>query len=162
MDLPSIGAILSSLFFFVPFLGIFGGLIGYLVGKRHLRKLTEREATYAIPITDLKRMPKGMAGADGHMVFGQVVIASDYFKTLFSKIRNIFGGEMRSFEQMFERARREALSRAMAEAEALGAIALINVRFDTSTISAMRKNNTKPMAEILCTATAILPSKRGG
>lgn len=159
MDGPIIAWFFLALTFGVPIGGIAGGIVGYFVGKAHLRALDRREAGYAIPVMNLKRLPAGMVAGGGQMVIGQVVIGSDYFKTLFSKIRAIFGGEMRSFEQMVERARREALSRAMAEAEALGAIALVNVRFNTSNIGAMSKKGTRPMAEILCSATAVLPGR---
>ncbi len=139
-------------------LSIFGGIIGIFIEKKHYQRLEEREATYCIPIVDLKTVPPGIHANDAQMVLGQVVIASDYLKTFFSKIRNIFGGEMKSFERMIERGRREALARAMDEAVQLGAVALINVRFDTSNISMSKKGKVnKPMAEVLCAATALLP-----
>lgn len=136
------------------FLGIF---IGIPMERAHFRDLEMREAKIRnYFMTDLKRLPNGMTALGSRMVTGQVVMGSDYLKTMLSRLRNIFGGEMKSFQKIMDRARREALLRAVDEAQRLGAFGLINIRYETSRIgSAEHRKGGVPMAEILCYGTAI-------
>lgn len=162
MDFEAIGNLIGT---FLPLLVIVGGLMlgvvfGMTAERRHFRRLAERESQISIPVVDLKTLPPGLesAAGGGALVMGQVVIASDYLKTMLSGFRKIFGGEMKSFERMIERARREALLRAIDECESKGGIALINVRFETSQIDSMQRKKMRPMAEVLCFGTAVLPA----
>ena len=41
------------------------------------------------------------------IVLAETVVASDYLKSFLAKLRNIFGGDIRGFELLQERARRE-------------------------------------------------------
>ena len=43
------------------------------------------------------------------MLVAEVVISSDYLKSFLARLRNIFGGEIRSVGTLLERARREVL-----------------------------------------------------
>ena len=43
----------------------------------------------------------------GTLVFGQTVVATDYLKTFVASIENLFGGELKSFATLMDRARRE-------------------------------------------------------
>ena len=45
------------------------------------------------------------------LVSGSAVISVDYFKRILFSLRNIFGGNVKSYESLLERARREALLR---------------------------------------------------
>lgn len=51
-------------------------------------------------------------------------------------IKNIFGGELKGYTELLNESRKEAISRMIAEAEELGANAILNVRFSTSSVSA--------------------------
>jgi uncharacterized protein YbjQ (UPF0145 family) len=139
---------------------IIGLILGICFGipreKAHLRELDRREAEQAdFIVTDLRTMPGGFDAAGGELVMGQVVIGSDYLKTFLSKFRNFFGGEMKSFERMLFRARREAQLRMVEEARRRGAGAVINVRIETSRIGQAEQRGGNPMAEILCYGTAV-------
>lgn len=144
---------------------IIGLLLGAVFGIRneraHFRSLQEREERIRhFPITDLKTVPGGIQANGARVVIGQVVVGSDYLKTFLSRLRNIFGGEMISFSRILNRARREALLRAAEQAESLGACALINVRYDTSNIGSASQRGGVPMAEVVCTGTAIFGPDR--
>ncbi len=62
--------------------------------------------------------------------------------------QNIFGGELKGYSQLLEESRQEAVDRMTAQAKQLGANAVINVRFGTSTI-------TQGASEILAYGTAV-------
>ena len=70
----------------------------------------------------------------GEMISNGVAIALDAFKNFLAKIVNIFGGRMRSYETLIDRARREAVLRLKEEAASKGYNALVNLRIETSSI----------------------------
>ena len=143
MELVVLYVVLPLLLFLV------GGGIGRVQEVRHNRSLAEREAGLrGVTITNLRAVPPGVTATDSFLVIGEVVIASDYGKQILARVRNIVGGEVRSFQRLMERARREAVVRAAEEADRRGAALLVNVRFETSEVTALA-------AEVLCYATAV-------
>ena len=50
--------------------------------------------------------------------------------------KNIFGGELKGYTELLSESREEAIERLKQQAAALGANAVINVRFSTSSIAA--------------------------
>ena len=145
----------------VAVLLLLGSTIGRTRERRHFADLEQREATNReFLVTDLKTVPPGMHPQNATLVLGATVIASDYLKTLFSGFRMIFGGEMKSYSSMIERARREARLRMIESARAAGAMAVINIRFETSNVSGTTGRNAAPMSEVLCYGTALLPAGR--
>lgn len=135
--------------------------LGYGVGRyrerRHLLSLAEREADMKdIGVTNLKTVARPEEIAEARLVCGQAVIASDYFKTFASRLRNLVGGRMRALESLMARARREATLRMLDEARAMGATEVWNIRLSTSTIGQTQGKRSAPMAEILAYGTAVL------
>ncbi len=151
----------------VPFLNcgtpIFLLLLGLIVGRTlessHFRRLgREEQELFTIPMSDLKTAPPGIDPGGAAMVIGGVVVASDYLKTFLASLKKLIGGEIHSFERLMERARREALCRMMRDAHSRGALAVINIRLETSNIGmARKKNKISPMVEVIAYGTAILP-----
>ena len=148
--------------------GIFGGLIllGLFAGsraeKKHLRSLDQREAESAdMLVTDLKWFP-GIAGTEGptpEMLIGEVSIATDYLKTFLAGLRNLIGGEVRSFETLQLRARREAILRIKEQARAKGFNAIANLRLETADIAgsvSQGKKQKMVVVSILASGTAYL------
>ena len=91
------------------------------------------------------------------IVYGETVIASDYLKTFFASLRGIFGGEVRSFQKMQERARRESVLRLIEAARNEGYNAVCNVRLETADVGGgamTRKKKGFPMSAILASGTA--------
>lgn len=129
--------------------------VGLVVGRSreraHIRELDEREAASAsIIVTDLKTPPLRVRPRRASYVSGSAVIATDYFKTIASQLRAIVGGEVKSLGTLIDRARREARLRMVEEAKAGGAIAVINVRIETSEIG-----GKTPMTEVFAYGTAL-------
>ena len=135
-------------------------LMGYLIGKtvenRHFKDLERREKEFnGIMTLNIRRIPPNWRASDSILVQGQAVIASDYFKTFASQIRNLFGGEVKSLETLMARARREATLRMLAEAREHGANCVINIREGTSTIGRGSGKQGIASAEIFVYGTAI-------
>jgi len=82
------------------------------------------------------------------LVRGNTIQAKNIGKDMMAGFRNIVGGEIKEYTQMLSEAREIALKRMEQKAEKLGADAVINVRFMTSSVMASA-------AEILCYGTAV-------
>lgn len=82
------------------------------------------------------------------VVRGSTVRAKFFGKDILAALRNIIGGELKEYTQMFDESREQALSRMVKEAEDLGANAVVNVRFATSQIA-------QASAELLVYGTAV-------
>jgi uncharacterized protein YbjQ (UPF0145 family) len=82
------------------------------------------------------------------MVRGNTVRAKHFGKDIMARFTQIVGGEITGYTEMLSEAREEALGRMAAEAQALGADAVVNTRFITSSIM----DNS---AEVMAYGTAV-------
>jgi uncharacterized protein YbjQ (UPF0145 family) len=82
------------------------------------------------------------------LVRGNTIRARHIGRDVMAGLRNIVGGEIKEYTRMLTQARDEALSRMVKEAEALGANAVLGVRFTTS-------QTMSGAAEILAYGTAV-------
>ncbi len=82
------------------------------------------------------------------LVRGSTVRAKHIGSDIVAGLRNIVGGEVKEYAQLLAGAREQALDRMIAEARAVGADAIVSVRFETSTI-------TQQASEVLAYGTAI-------
>ncbi|MCH8147637.1 MAG: heavy metal-binding domain-containing protein [Planctomycetes bacterium] len=143
---------------FVVLIGL-GFTVGGFVERAHFRRLERRERELAdITVTDLRGIPLRTKAELCGMVTGEVVIASDYFKTFVATIKKMIGGDLRTYETLMERARREALVRMLESARQLGANHVANVRFASSNISSGmtgRRNRRAAMVEMYAYGTAL-------
>ncbi len=69
------------------------------------------------------------------LVSGNTVRAKHFGRDFAAGLKNIVGGELKGYTELLTEARREALSRMLAQAQQLGANAVLNVRFSTSAIT---------------------------
>ena len=70
------------------------------------------------------------------MVQGNTVRAKHAGRDLMASVKNIFGGELKGYTELLTEAREEAVGRMVQQAQAIGANAVINVRFSTSSVAA--------------------------
>ena len=63
-------------------------------------------------------------------------IAKNAIKDLGASLKNVVGGELKSYTELLSEAREEALKGMVAQAKKLKANAIVNVRFATSSITA--------------------------
>ena len=82
-------------------------------------------------------------------VFGVVVRSRGIGGNLMAGLRSIVGGEIKEYTAMLEEARRHATDRMVANASAMGANAVVMMRFDSSEIA-------ETMSEIVAYGTAVV------
>lgn len=133
-------------------------LLGYFVGRRqekkHFQSIAKREqAMVHLPTTNKKQLVGELHNIrKSVLVTGNVVISIDYFKRILASLRNLFGGNVRAYETLVDRARREAILRLKESCP--GANQIINLRIETSSISQGGKNQIGSV-EVLAFATAV-------
>lgn len=69
------------------------------------------------------------------VVSGSTVRAKHLGRDIAAGLKNLVGGELKGYTELLSESRQEAVARMVREAEALGANAVVNVRFSTSSIS---------------------------
>ncbi len=140
------------------FLLMLGLIVGGITERNHFRRLHDRDVqTQDILVTQLRSFPAYAAGErPPTMLVAEVVISSDYLKSFLARLRNLFGGELRSVGTLLERARREALLRIKEQAQEQGYNAVCNVRLETADIAGRGSSskNKVIMAAMLASATA--------
>lgn len=82
------------------------------------------------------------------LVRGSTVRAKHIGADIVAALRNLVGGEVKEYAALMAGAREQALDRMIAEAETLGADAVVAVRFETSNIA-------QGASEILAYGTAV-------
>lgn len=82
------------------------------------------------------------------LVTGNTVHTKNFVKDFGAGLKNIVGGELVSYTKMLSEAREVALGRMIAQAESLGADAVVNVRFSSASVA-------QGAAEILASGTAV-------
>lgn len=69
------------------------------------------------------------------LVSGNTIRAKHIGRDIMAGLKNLVGGELTGYTELLQEARMEAVDRMIKEAEQLGANAVINVRFSTSSIT---------------------------
>ena len=69
------------------------------------------------------------------MVSGSTVRAKHIGRDFMASLKNIVGGELKGYTELLQEAREHALGRMAEQAESLGANAIVNVRFSTSSVA---------------------------
>jgi len=83
------------------------------------------------------------------LVQGSTVRAKHFGRDMMAGLKNMVGGELKGYTELLTESREEALERMKEQARAIGANAVINVRFSTANITA-------GASEILAYGTAVL------
>ena len=82
------------------------------------------------------------------LVQGNTIRAKHVGRDIAASLKNLVGGELKGYTELLTEARRQSLERMMAQAQQLGADAILNVRFTTSAI-------TQGAAELYAYGTAV-------
>ena len=82
------------------------------------------------------------------LVRGSTVRAKHIGSDIVASLRNLVGGEVKEYAALLAGSREQAVDRMVEEARAMGADAIIGVRFETSTI-------TDQASEVLAYGTAV-------
>jgi len=82
------------------------------------------------------------------LVQGSTIRAKHIGRDIMAGLKNLVGGELRGYTELLQESRDEALARMTDQARLLGANAIINVRFATSSVA-------QGASEILAYGTAV-------
>lgn len=132
-------------------------IIGYGIGftreQYHYFTLWRREKELtSVPTSNLKHPPK--SAGDSELVSANVALATDTFRVFSILYRRLFGGRVRRYERINDRARREAIIRLKQATLATGRNAVYNVRIQSSKITASRSGGSAAV-EVLAYGTAM-------
>ncbi len=70
------------------------------------------------------------------IVQGNTVRAKHAGRDIAAGLKNLVGGELKGYTELLTESRRQAIERMLAQAQQLGANAVVNVRFTTSAVTA--------------------------
>ncbi|MCP5054039.1 MAG: heavy metal-binding domain-containing protein [bacterium] len=137
-------------------------IIGYVAGtvneKNHYKSIINRERkTLELPVINIKKTeyaldPKRKIES-AQLVSGSVVVSLDYFKMISASLRGLVGGNVRSYETLIDRGRREAILR-MKEVAGSPDI-IMNLRVETSSIGRTSSGFGGGSVEVLAYGTAV-------
>jgi len=128
-------------------------LLGYLTGsfleRKHYRSIRQREQeTRLVPIVTFGAKQLLPPAEEAKLFVGVAVISIDYFKMISATLRGLVGGRMMVYESLLDRARREALLRMKEQAISWGATQVLNVRFETASVSKGSANNSGTLGSV--------------
>jgi len=86
-------------------------------------------------ITNVETVPGKKIVAHFGLVSGNTIRAKHVGRDLMASLKNLVGGELKAYTQLLSESRRQAVERMTAQAQQLGANAIVNVRFSTSSVA---------------------------
>lgn len=99
-------------------------------------------------MTNLETVPGRKILRHLGLVQGSTVRAKHVGRDIMAGLKNLVGGELKGYTELMQDARQEAVERLAQQAEAVGANAVLNVRFTTSSVA-------QGAAELLAYGTAV-------
>lgn len=101
-----------------------------------------------IILTNLETVPGRTIKAHYGLVSGSTVRAKHVGRDIAASLKNLVGGELKGYTELLRESRDESIRRMVEQARALGANAVVNIRFSTSAI-------TQGAAELYAYGTAV-------
>jgi len=86
-------------------------------------------------LTNVQTVPGKKIVEHFGVVQGSTVRAKHAGRDLMASLKNIVGGELKGYTELLQEARDEAVKRMSQQAQQLGANAVVNIRFGTSSIA---------------------------
>jgi uncharacterized protein YbjQ (UPF0145 family) len=87
-------------------------------------------------LTNLEIVPGRRIAKHLGLVQGSSVRAKHIGRDIMAGLKNIFGGELKGYTELLQESRQEAMDRMQEQAKAVGANAVLNIRFSTSSVTA--------------------------
>ena len=69
------------------------------------------------------------------LVSGSTIRAKHIGRDIMASLKNLVGGELKGYTQLLQESRKQAIDRMIEHARQMGANAIVNVRFSTSSIA---------------------------
>ena len=86
-------------------------------------------------LTTLESVPGKSITQHLGLVQGSTVRAKHAGRDIMAGVKNIFGGELKGYTELLHESREEAINRMVEQAKSIGANAILNIRFSTSSIT---------------------------
>ncbi len=86
-------------------------------------------------LTNIESVPGKKIIEHFGVVSGSTVRAKHVGRDIMASLKNIVGGELKGYTELLQDSRNEAISRMAYHAEQLGANAVLNIRFATSSVA---------------------------
>jgi uncharacterized protein YbjQ (UPF0145 family) len=86
-------------------------------------------------VTNIETVPGKTIVEHFGLVQGSTVRAKHIGRDLMAGLKNLVGGELKGYTELLSESRDEALQRMIRQAKAMGANAVVNVRFATSSVA---------------------------
>ncbi len=87
-------------------------------------------------LSNIEEIPGKKIVAFHGIVSGSTVRAKHVGRDLMAGLKNIVGGELKGYTELLQESRDESISRMKAQARQMGANAVVNVRFSSSSVAA--------------------------
>jgi len=87
-------------------------------------------------ISNLEFLPNRKVLRHVGLVQGSSVRSKHVGRDIMAGVKNVFGGELKGYTELLHDSREEATERMIEQARSMGANAVLNVRFSTSSIAA--------------------------
>jgi uncharacterized protein YbjQ (UPF0145 family) len=86
-------------------------------------------------ITNIETVPGKKVVEHFGLVSGSTIRAKHIGRDFMAGLKNLVGGELKGYTQLLQESRQEAMARMVEEARLMGANAIVNVRFSTSSVA---------------------------
>ncbi|MGX5699460.1 YbjQ family protein [Acinetobacter kookii] len=86
-------------------------------------------------LSNLETVPGHTISRQIDVVYGSTVRSKHVGRDLLAGLKNIIGGELTAYTELLEESRQEAMNRMIEKAKAMGANAVVGIRFSTSNIA---------------------------
>jgi len=86
-------------------------------------------------ITNIETIPGRTISEHFGLVSGSTIRAKHVGRDIMASLKNLVGGELKGYTQLLQESRQQAMDRMIAQAKQLGANAIVNVRFSTSSVA---------------------------
>jgi len=100
-------------------------------------------------VTNIETVPGKRVTTHLGMVQGNTVRAKHVGRDIMAGLKNVFGGELVGYTELLQESREEATARMVQQANEIGANAVVNVRYSTSSVAA-------GAAELFAYGTAVI------
>jgi len=91
--------------------------------------------TYSVIISNTENIPGRRIVEFYGIVTGNTVRAKHVGRDIMASLKNIVGGELKGYTELLNDSRTEATERMVEQAQSMGANAVVNIRFATSSIA---------------------------
>jgi uncharacterized protein YbjQ (UPF0145 family) len=86
-------------------------------------------------LTNVETVPGKKIVEHFGLVQGSTIRAKHVGRDIMASLKNLVGGELKGYTELLREARKEATDRMVAQANQLGANAVVNVRYATSSVA---------------------------